>query len=327
MAAPPAATGTSARWIPRVPSARLSSQPATPTIAATYTRNVTLTVNSVTSARPPSPTPTAMATGRLRPVRPGRCAVTSGSLTSELLTSELLTSELLTSGSMPTSDLEKLGFLVLEQLVHLRDVALGQLIELALRAAAVVLARVAVLDQLLDRVLGVPPDVADRDPAVLRLVPGDLDEVTAGLLGPLREDDPDDGPVIGRVHAEVAVADGSLDRTERGLVEGLDHDHPGLRHVERGQLVHRRLRPVVLDRDFVEHRGMRAARADAAEILLGDRHGLVHLLLGLEERVVNHSDSRALCVVRRPAGRRYSTLASSHRWPSAAVPADQGADS
>src|ERR1700683_5646904 len=152
----------------RVASARLSSQAATPTIAATYTRNVTLTVNSVTSARPPSPTPTAMATGRLRPVRPGRCAVTSGSLTSELmtselLTSELLTSELLTSGSMPTSDLEKLGFLVLEQLVHLRDVALGQLIELALRAAAVVLARVAVLDQLLDRVLGVPPDGADGD--------------------------------------------------------------------------------------------------------------------------------------------------------------------
>ena len=71
MAAPPAATGTRARWMSRVASARLSSQAAMPTIAATYSRNVAFTVNSVTRARPPSTTPTAIAIGRLRPVRPG----------------------------------------------------------------------------------------------------------------------------------------------------------------------------------------------------------------------------------------------------------------
>ena len=68
-------------------------------------------------------------------------------------------------------------------------------------------------------VLGVPADVADRDPGVLRLVLRDLDELLAALLGELREDDPDDRAVVGRVDAEVGVADGLLDRGHRALVE------------------------------------------------------------------------------------------------------------
>src|SRR5262249_4316548 len=64
-------------------------------------------------------------------------------------------------------DLEELGFLVLEQLVHLRLVGVSEIVELALGAVHLVLARVAVLHHLVQRVLGVPPDVPDRDAAVL----------------------------------------------------------------------------------------------------------------------------------------------------------------
>src|SRR6185312_2273711 len=103
--------------------------------------------------------------------------------------------------------LEKLSFLVLEQLVYLGDIGVRELVELTLRPAAVVLARLAALDQLVERVLGVPADVPDRDPAILGLVPCDLDELPPALLGELREDHPDDRPVVGRVHAEVAVPD------------------------------------------------------------------------------------------------------------------------
>src|SRR5208337_3259229 len=67
-----------------------------------------------------------------------------------------------------------------------------------------------------------------------------------------------------------------------------------LGHVERGQLVHRSLRAVVIDRDLAEHARMRATGADDAELFLGDRDRLVHLLLGFEEGVIDHC-SAPLC--------------------------------
>src|SRR5882672_4287566 len=162
-------------------------------------------------AMPPSSAPTAMATGRLRPVLvpalagsgvPGVLESLAGP--ASLAWSAAPWSCCSCSGlAEPDSscprrklDLEKLGFLVLEQLVHLAHVAVRELVEVALGAVAVVLAGLAVLDQLVDRVLGVPADVADRDPAVLRLVPGHLDELPAALLGQLGEHDPDDDSVV-----------------------------------------------------------------------------------------------------------------------------------
>src|SRR2546423_1661198 len=82
-------------------------------------------------------------------------------------------------------DLEELGFLVLKQLVHLCLVGMGELVELALGPAHVILARVTVLDHLVQGVLAVPPDVPDRDAAVLGLVPRGLDVLATPLLGQL----------------------------------------------------------------------------------------------------------------------------------------------
>src|ERR1017187_1470759 len=178
-----------------------------------------------------------------------------------------------------------------------------------------------------------PADIADRDPAVLRLVPRDLDELPPALLGKLREHHPDDHAVVGWVHPQVAAPYRLLDRRERRLVERLDDHHPGLGHVERGQLVHRRLRSVIFGRDLVEHRRMRTPGADAAELLLGDHYGLLHLLLSLEDGLVNHSGSRASVGVPGRAPRPARVLPSCskpaqscHAMPSAAEPAHQGAD-
>src|SRR5690348_7377007 len=122
-------------------------------------------------AMPPSTAPTAMATGRLRPVLvlagagSGSAGGTGplagpGSLTwsAAPLTCCSCSGLAEPDSSCPRRnlDLEKLGFLVLEQLVHLAYIAVRELVELALGAAAVVLAGLAVLDQLVDRVLGVP---------------------------------------------------------------------------------------------------------------------------------------------------------------------------
>src|SRR4051812_7881749 len=72
------------------------------------------------------------------------------------------------------SDLEQLGFLVLEHVVDLVDMLLRHRLELLLGARALVLADVAVLDELLERRLGVAAHVAHRDLGVLGLGVGHL---------------------------------------------------------------------------------------------------------------------------------------------------------
>src|SRR5215475_5703542 len=234
-------------------------------------------------ARPPSSSPTPSAAGRFRPARTGARAPGVPSAPGTASPAD---------PSPGTSDLEELGFLVLEQLVHLPHVGVGELVELPLGPANLVLARVPALDQLVERVLGVPADVADRHPAVLRLMPRDLDVLPSALLGQLGEDHPDDGAVVRRVHPEVAVADRLLDRAQRRLVERLYHHHPRLRDVERCQLVHGGLGAVVLGSDLAEHGRVGAAGPDGAEVLPGHRDGLLHLFLGPEEDLVYHCRSR-----------------------------------
>src|SRR5262245_10391658 len=136
-------------------------------------------------ASPPMPAPTMNAAGRLRP---GRLFGSSCSADSSGM-------------SAGTSDFKQFGFLMLEQFVHLCDVSVGEVVEFPLRPVHFVFTRVAALDELVQRVLRVPADVADRDPAVLGLVAGDLDVFPAPFLGGFRADEPVGGPVIGRVRA------------------------------------------------------------------------------------------------------------------------------
>ena len=84
-------------------------------------------------------------------------------------------------------------------------------VEPLLGAGDVVLADLAVLLELLEVLLGGTAQVAHRDPAVLGLGPGDLDVLLAALLGQLGEHAAQHLAVVGRVDAEVGVADGPLD--------------------------------------------------------------------------------------------------------------------
>src|SRR3954462_14284842 len=198
------------------------------------------------------------------------------------------------------SDLEQLALLVLDRLVDLVDVLRGQVLELLLRAAHLVLARLAVLGDAVELLLGPPAHVAHGDLGVLALAAGHLDQVAAALLGELREDHADDLAVVGRVDAQVAVADGLLDGTELAVVVGLDDRHPRLGDGDRGHLRHGRYRAVVVDHDLVEHRRGGATGAARAEVLARDRHGLVQPLLGVEQGVVDHGS--LLLRAGRPAG-------------------------
>src|SRR6516165_553161 len=186
-------------------------------------RKVAFTVNRVTRASPPSRSPTPTAAGRFRPARAAGWALVvmsfAASAGSGLPASAgpvfpapagsglpaSAGSGLPASGgpvfpasagsaapSAGTSDLEEFGFLVLEQLVHLPHVGVGEIVEFPLGPVDLVLTRFPALNQLVQRVLGVAADIADRHPAVLRLMPCDLDVLPPALLGELGEDHPDD---------------------------------------------------------------------------------------------------------------------------------------
>ena len=118
---------------------------------------------------------------------------------------------------------------------------------------------------------------ADRDPRVLGLVPGQLDVLLAPLLGQLRQRHPDDVAVVGRVDAEIGVADRLLDRGHRGLVVRGDQHHPGVRHLEAGELLQRGRRAVVVGGQLGEHRRVGPTGADRRELLLGvlDRQSIL----------------------------------------------------
>src|SRR3954447_16752647 len=91
-----------------------------------------------------------------------------------------------------TSDLEDLGFLGLQQLVELRDLLVGELLELRLGAVLLVRAGLPGLLELAQVVHAVAADVADRDAAVLGDVSHHLDELLAALLRELGDREADD---------------------------------------------------------------------------------------------------------------------------------------
>ena len=89
------------------------------------------------------------------------------------------------------SDLHQFLLFLGEQLVDLRDVAVGELLHLVLRLALGILGELLVLEQGLDLGVGVAADIADRDPCALAFVADDLDHIAAALFSQRRQGHPD----------------------------------------------------------------------------------------------------------------------------------------
>src|SRR5436190_8002810 len=202
------------------------------------------------------------------------------------------------SGVCSPSDLEDLGFLALQQLIDLLRVVVGELLDALLRAVLLVLADLALVDELLEVVDRVAADVAHCDAPLLGHPAHDLDELLAALLRELRDRQPNQLAVVRGRQAEVGFLNRPLDRAQRAWVERLDGDHPRLGRVDRGELLERRLLAVVVDLDAVEERRRRAARAQRRELGLRGLDGLVHPpLCVLNEIVDRHGDQGVETIV------------------------------
>src|SRR4051794_28876758 len=152
MPTPPTMIGMIAAFIPcRFRAACISRDPRTRATATSRT-NAGLKKTRLRTTYAPSPTPIAIAFGRSRPARLGTAGAAGGTGSGA--------GSAVTGWRSRCSDVEQLGFLVLEDVVDLVDVLLGRGVELLLGPGHLVLPGLLVLDQLVQGVLGRAPRAA-----------------------------------------------------------------------------------------------------------------------------------------------------------------------
>src|SRR5690606_22638714 len=106
-----------------------------------------------------------------------------------------------------SSDRHDLLFLVGQQPVDIGDELVGELLHRVLGAALVVLGYFLVLDESLELVVGVAPQVADRHLRLLALGAHHLGQLAAALLGQRRHGHPQQVAEDRRIQAQVGLAD------------------------------------------------------------------------------------------------------------------------
>src|SRR5690606_1219 len=299
---PPANRGTRGGRAPPARRARTSSQVASQTPATTMARNAGRHSSRDASTSAASPPPTVNAATRSRPARPAQPPArpalpsvrpalvrpppagppaaplergdgpgpvgrptTSGTAAPPATGPQAGGSGPHRGRKIRSSELEQLRFLVLEHLVDVRDLPVGELVQLALGPPAFILAGLAVPDDPVELLLGLAADVADGHAGLLGLVPGELDHLPAPLLGHRWEHHPQLRALVAGVDAQVGVPYRLLHRRDLGRVVRLDDRHPRLRGRDRGDLRQRCRRPVVVDHDLGEDGGAGPARPDRSE--------------------------------------------------------------
>ncbi len=75
------------------------------------------------------------------------------------------------------------------------DMTVRGVVERLLGTSNLILAGLAILLEPIELILGIAPDIANRNSGILGLVLGDLDVVAAALLGELRQRYPNDRAV------------------------------------------------------------------------------------------------------------------------------------
>src|SRR2546428_10000043 len=129
-----------------------------------------------------------------------------------------------------THGLEGQNFLLLllQELVHLRDVFVGGLLDLVVTTALLVLGDLLVARHRLELVVRLAPNVPDRDTGFLGVLGDRFRELLPALLGRGWDREPDHLSVVDRREPEVRRHDGLLDRLELARFPRLDRERAGV---------------------------------------------------------------------------------------------------
>src|ERR1700733_10711113 len=225
MAWPPISSGMTGMTKPASRSRRTTSWVAMAMAAATSGIHRIFLHIKIAMMLPPMAAPTRIATGRLRPARDffgfsfaGPCTDPSAGVFAPVSVSA---TDIVAERPL---DLQQLAFFVFDQVIDLGHVLMRGLVQVLLRPRDLVFTGFAILADAVELLHCLAADIAHRDPGVLALGFGLLDEFAPAFFGQLWHRHPDQRAVVGRVHTQLGVADGRLDGPELACLVRLDDD-------------------------------------------------------------------------------------------------------
>src|SRR5271165_4367733 len=134
-------------------------------------------------------------------------------------------------------DGEDFLFLGRQQLIDLRDRAVGRLLHVVGKALLIVLRNLVVLLKLLDGVKTIAADVTHRDLGGFGIFVRDLHQFLAALLVEFRNPQTKHLPLGRGREAQIGIDDRLFNGLDHRLVPDLNRDQPRLGHADGGQLI------------------------------------------------------------------------------------------
>src|SRR6188472_4358630 len=187
-----------------------------------------------------------------------------------------------------SSDFEDFLLLMLAHPIDLVIPAVGHLLELLELAADLIGAQLAILFSLFELIGRLAAMVAHLDSRLFHALVDDLDQVAPTLLSEGRDSESDRRTVVVGRQSNIALQYCLLDGTQGAAVPRLDQDAVRFGHADAGQLVERRLRAVVLDRDAFDQRRRRTTGADGAQVALERLECAMHATVEVASNLVTH---------------------------------------
>src|SRR5579883_953905 len=174
------------------------------------------------------------------------------------------------------SDLKDLLVLLRQHIVDLLDRLVGQMLDVALQLAMLILRDRAALLLLLQEIKPVAAHIAHGDAPLLGIFGGDSGQLPAPLLVEIGDGHADRLAFGLRIEAEPGLADRLLRRLDDAAIPDLHDDEPGLRHADRSNLVERHRVAIGFDGDGIEEARRGAPRTQTGELLAQRLEGAVH---------------------------------------------------
>ncbi len=149
------------------------------------------------------------------------------------------------------SDFQDFVFLSLADAIDFFDESLGQVVDLLLRAALVVVRNQLLVHQLSSLAHRITANVADRDFAFFHVLMDEFYQLLPAIFRERRNRDSDDLAIIVGIQSQLRLLDCLLNHPDRTAIPRLDDDEPWFGHGNTGELIERCGGPVVLDDDAI----------------------------------------------------------------------------
>src|SRR3569623_2131868 len=186
-------------------------------------------------------------------------------------------------------DFHQLRFFRGQHFVDFCDVIIREFLHLVLGATLFVFGYFLVLEQLLEIVVGIAADVADRHYGSFDFVAHHRGEDAAALLCERRQRDANEIAGGRRIESKVGGHDGLFHHLHHVLFPGRDAQGATVDYRDVRYLAKRHLTAVVLDADVIEQAGVGATGTDLGEFVLERADALAHLGVGLILHVADHA--------------------------------------